>query len=755
MSTDASVVICTYSLERWTGVRRAVRSVLAQRRMVSEVVVVVDHNPELLHRARACWPHSAALARCGRSVPVHVVANAGARGLSGARNTGVDVARSEIIAFLDDDAEADGCWAERLLVAYSHDGVVACGGAVIPVMSAPRPLWWPAEFDWVVGCSYVGLPTRRAVVRNLIGANMSVRRAAILDVGGFQDGIGRIGSVPFGDEETDLFIRLRQRRRDARIVYEPAAVVSHAVPSDRLSWRYFKSRCYAEGLSKAKVAQRVGSERALAAERSYALTVLPRGMARALLGVCRGEPTAAVKALAIAAGLAVTTVGYLHGRLAGPRTPRKGADLRSRHRLDPMATTTLALMATTVTTSGLGMVFWGLASRLYSPDQLGEDAALISAMMLLSIISQLNLGMGIPRLLPQVPAQRWRPVLACYAVTAAVALLVTGCFVTLAPRTSGRFAFLDGTLALGLVGAVVLWNVFALQDAVFTATRWAAIVPVENGLFGALKILLLVWLAHQLPEHGIFVAWVLAMGLLLVPTNGLLFSRLVRTKQRPVDRQPSTVLPLTDRSRIARYLLTDYGAALLSHGYNALLPLLVIAVLGGAMNAYFYVAFLIAAAIGTLAQSLSTALVVEGAHHESDLSALATRSLLRYVKFVAPGVGVLVACASLLLRPFGAAYVEHGSTPLRLLLAGTMPQAVVTLYLGVQRVRAQVGHVLVVEAGTVVLITVGAIVGMSWLGLTGVGLAWLFGHSAMAVLVIPGLRTATRGSEPSPTRIAA
>ena len=146
---------------------------------------------------------------------------------------------------------------------------------------------------------------------------MSARRQAVLGIGGFGEGIGRVGSRPVGCEETDLFIRLVERWPAARVVYEPAARVHHTVPADRLSWRYFRARCFAEGLSKAQVAARVGSERALASERTYVRAVLPRGVATAVLGAVRGDSLAGRRALAIGAGLAMTTAGYVRGRLTG------------------------------------------------------------------------------------------------------------------------------------------------------------------------------------------------------------------------------------------------------------------------------------------------------------------------------------------------------------------------------------------------------------------------------------------------------
>ncbi|MGH9263863.1 MAG: glycosyltransferase family 2 protein [Acidimicrobiales bacterium] len=299
MTAPVSVVVCAYDLVRWAQLLDAVESVLDQTSPVQEVLVVVDHNPDLLDRARDVW--------AGR--PVRVVASRGAKGLSGARNTGVELAGSEIVAFLDDDAVAEPAWIERLVEPYSDPAVLATGGGVVPALDGPRPRWWPLEFDWVIGCSYVGLPTARADVRNVIGANMSARREAVLAAGGFPEGIGRVGTRPVGCEETDLSIRLAQATPGARIVYEPSARVHHRVPAARLSWRYFRARCLAEGLSKALVAARVGTGDALRSERAHALKVLPAGMARA---VGHGAPT---RALAIASGLALTTAGYVGGRL--------------------------------------------------------------------------------------------------------------------------------------------------------------------------------------------------------------------------------------------------------------------------------------------------------------------------------------------------------------------------------------------------------------------------------------------------------
>ena len=87
---------------------------------------------------------------------------------------------------------------------------------VRPIWETGEPSWFPAEFDWVVGCTHSGMPGERQAVRNLVGANMSFRREALLEAGGFRHELGRIGKIPAGGEETDLCIRIGQRHPERR-----------------------------------------------------------------------------------------------------------------------------------------------------------------------------------------------------------------------------------------------------------------------------------------------------------------------------------------------------------------------------------------------------------------------------------------------------------------------------------------------------------------------------------------------------------
>jgi glucosyl-dolichyl phosphate glucuronosyltransferase len=314
-----SVVICVYTENRWNEIQAAVESVRRQSIPPAEILVVVDHNLPLFERITSAMPD------------VTVLENTFDRGLSGGKNTGLMAATGEVVAFLDDDATAEPDWLKYLLDGYAEAGVVGVGGLTVPNWETSRPRWFPEEFDWTVGCTYVGMPRFRAPVRNLLGGNASFRRE-VFDVAGlFRTDIGRSASKrPLGCEETEFCIRLTGRAPQSVLLFEHRAAIHHLVPAARCRFSYFVSRCYAEGLSKAQVTASVGVNHGLSSERRYTSRTLPLGVARGVGCAVRGDIWGLARAGAIVAGLCAACTGYISGsvgkvrRRARSRAPLAG-----------------------------------------------------------------------------------------------------------------------------------------------------------------------------------------------------------------------------------------------------------------------------------------------------------------------------------------------------------------------------------------------------------------------------------------------
>lgn len=304
---QVTVIVCAYTEKRWSDLKECLKSLQSQTWKPKQIILVVDHNPALFELAKHEF------------IQIQIVENVNEQGLSGARNTALPLVQNDILSFIDEDAIASPTWLETLVKIYQDSSVMGVGGLIRPNWVEPKPGWFPEEFNWVVGCSYLGLPEKTETIRNMIGCNMSFRRENFEVAKGFREDMGRIGTIPLGCEETEFCIRLKNHWPELKFVYEPMASVDHRVPPSRSRFAYFRARCYAEGLSKALVSKFVGAGDGLSSERQYTFKTLPKGMLRGLVDFFHGDITGFGRTIAIVTGLFITTIGYVVGLISMPR----------------------------------------------------------------------------------------------------------------------------------------------------------------------------------------------------------------------------------------------------------------------------------------------------------------------------------------------------------------------------------------------------------------------------------------------------
>jgi GT2 family glycosyltransferase len=315
----ATVLIATFSLSRWDLLVESVESVQAQTRPPLELIICIDHNAELLRRCEERWSRRESAA----DFPIEVVPNRfehsqrsahvyekahGSRRRFGAgsnRNTGAELARGDILVFLDDDAVAAPTLLEYLLAPFEDRRTVAVGGAPVPRYETGRPRWFPANFDWVFGCAYAGMPEELAPYPRLIGANLSVRRDAFNEIGGFH-------SVDFDD--LDLCLRLAHREDANQLMYEPRAIVHHFVPIQRVSWQYFWRRCFFVNREKVEVFAALGEAADMGAESQFVGRAITAQLVADATDVLHGRFTGLSRMGAMLIGILMAATGHLVGR---------------------------------------------------------------------------------------------------------------------------------------------------------------------------------------------------------------------------------------------------------------------------------------------------------------------------------------------------------------------------------------------------------------------------------------------------------
>lgn len=231
-----SAIVCTY--RRYDLLAGCLASLAAQSLAKGHCeIVVVDNSGDCAQPPGFAWPDG--ISRIAVAEP----------GLSRARNAGVAAARGDLVAFIDDDAEAEPDWLAAIVEAFdTHRDADIVGGPVSPVWPHGRPGWLDPWHDGFLSIVDRGNAARALSDDEwLAGTNIAFRKAAVLDAGGFAEALGRTPVSLLGNEEIQLARRIR--RRGGAVRYDPAISVRHRIHPDRLEQSWMRRRVAWQAIS--------------------------------------------------------------------------------------------------------------------------------------------------------------------------------------------------------------------------------------------------------------------------------------------------------------------------------------------------------------------------------------------------------------------------------------------------------------------------------------------------------------------------
>lgn len=385
-------------------------------------------------------------------------------------------------------------------------------------------------------------------------------------------------------------------------------------------------------------------------------------------------------------------------------------------------------------TSLIGLVYWSVAAHHFTTAAVGRSSVVISAMMLIGGIGQMNLMSALVRFVPVAGRRTSRFVIASYAAAAALAAVIGTGFLLAAPQVSKEFSFVTGNpwIATAFVASTAAWTVFVLQDSVLTGLRQAVLVGAENTLFSAVKVAAVVALAGLLPADGIVVSWWVGLALALAATNTYLFCRALPRHTAAV----TTTSFLLSTQAVTRYAAADYLGGLSWLAVTTAIPLIVIAQVGARDTAYFSVVWQIGIALFAMGSNMGASLVVETASDQSDLARRWRRVITHTLLPLGTAVAVLEVAAPVVLRLFGADYSRHASTLLRLIALVALPSLVTDTAVSVARSRRRTTTASAILATVSVAIVAGSAALVPLIGIVGVGVACLAAETAVAAALL-------------------
>lgn len=229
MTPGLSIIICTYNRQKFIGECLACLSRQTLAFQAWEVIIVdnnsTDHTGQMVKDFLAK----------NQQLPFRYVFE-NRKGLSFARNRGIEEAKGDIITFIDDDAEAVPGFAETVFnFMNQHADAAGAGGRVLPKYSESRePEWMNKYLAGFIGRVDHGEPARifTGSMKYPIGCNMTYRKKYLLEAGGFNN------DLTFRGDDKHIYYAVS--RLNHKIYYLPEALVYHNIDADRLEFNNFK-----------------------------------------------------------------------------------------------------------------------------------------------------------------------------------------------------------------------------------------------------------------------------------------------------------------------------------------------------------------------------------------------------------------------------------------------------------------------------------------------------------------------------------
>jgi glucosyl-dolichyl phosphate glucuronosyltransferase len=240
-SIKITVIVCTYN--RCRKLHHTIKSVADQAISPSlrwEILIVdnnsIDETHQVVEELQGRYPGQ-----------IRYILEP-KKGVSYARNAGIQEARGEILAFIDDDETAHPDWLRNLTESLHSGEWCGVGGRVVPPPFSPPPWLAPASS---FNCGPLAIFNPRQEAGELheppFGANMAFRREVFERFGGFRTDLGRAGGNMISNEDTEFGRRLLDA--GLRVRYEPLALTYHPIEENRLHKGYFLSWWFNKGKS--------------------------------------------------------------------------------------------------------------------------------------------------------------------------------------------------------------------------------------------------------------------------------------------------------------------------------------------------------------------------------------------------------------------------------------------------------------------------------------------------------------------------
>jgi O-antigen/teichoic acid export membrane protein len=398
------------------------------------------------------------------------------------------------------------------------------------------------------------------------------------------------------------------------------------------------------------------------------------------------------------------------------------------HLKNPLYLNSYLLIGMQMLSTGFGFIFWALAARRMPAEAVGLASGTISAAMLLSGLAQIGLGYGLVRNLPK-SQNKVALVNLTLAMTTGTGFLLALLFLAAIDSWSPALATLGDNILHTLLFIVLItgWTLSVCLNWIFIAARQVIYSFTRQTSHMLVAVILLLVLTPIMEDftaallaHSAAVVFSVIIAVMALP------KAVPQFRLKPSFRHAMAGL---SRKRHAIFSLTNYAGEQVQRAPNALLPLLVINLLGPAQGAYFFVVWTIGSALSGWISSLGQSLFAEGSNNPGEASSFAKRAMKLGLALIAILTVIVLFGGRMILMIYGDDYVVNGLYLLYLITLAAIPVVLLSIFVNFLRIRDRVRAVLVIQTSASLLGLLFIYFGVVQYGLLGVGIGWLLAET--------------------------
>ncbi|AFV24607.1 putative polysaccharide biosynthesis protein [Methanolobus psychrophilus R15] len=389
------------------------------------------------------------------------------------------------------------------------------------------------------------------------------------------------------------------------------------------------------------------------------------------------------------------------------------------------------LIANSIVGSLAGFIFWLIAARLYTAEDVGLASTVISIIGMIALLSNFGFSMSLIRFLSDSKEEATDLINSCLTISASVACFLGIGFILWVDFLSPSISFIKSNETFAVIFLLygLLTIVSNLLDNVFVGYRKVNFSFLKMGIQNILKIPLIFLLVY-FGSFGIVSSYAISY-LVAVMITFLVFLPKINSSYKPAFFADLSIM-----KKIFHYSAGNYIAWAFETMPNFILPILITNKLDPEMTAYFYMAWMVAGIVFLIPKSLATSIFAEGSHNPNTVKQNIIKSIKLAILLVIPAIIFVYFVGEKVLLLFGNEYYENGFKLLLVLSISAVPMIFNNIFLSIKRVEKDIANVIFINA----VITIGTLV-ISYLmldqfGILGIGIGWTVSQVAAFIFIL-------------------